>query len=70
MTCAPVACAVRAIGESVGQLPLHVYRRQADGGKEKATDHSLYKLLHDAPNAWTPSALFRSQVTADALLQP
>ncbi|WP_316394928.1 phage portal protein [Bradyrhizobium sp. 33ap4] len=70
MTCAPVACAIRAISEAIGQLPLHVYKTLPDGGKAKATDHPLYRLLHDAPNSWTPSALFRSQVTADALLQP
>jgi HK97 family phage portal protein len=70
MTCAPVACAVRAISDAVGQLPLHVYKKLPDGGKELALDHPLYNLLHDAPNGWTPSALFRSQVTADSLLQP
>ena len=31
---------------------------------------SPHTLLGDAPNAWTPASLFRSQVTADALLQP
>ncbi|MFK4523706.1 HK97 family phage portal protein [Bradyrhizobium japonicum] len=70
MTCAPVACAVRSISEAAGSLPLHVYKKLADGGKEKATDHPLYKLLHDAPNSWAPAALFRTQLMADALLQP
>ncbi len=70
MTCAPVACAVRSISEAAGSLPLHVYKRLPDGGKEKAPDHPLYYLLHDAPNGWTPAALFRTQLMADALLQP
>jgi len=70
MTCAPVACAVRAISEAAGSLPLHVYKRLPDGGKEKAPDHPLYRLLHDAPNGWSPAALFRTQLMADALLQP
>lgn len=70
MTCAPVACAVRSISEAAGSLPLHIYRKLSDGAKEKATDHPLYKLLHDAPNSWTPAALFRTQLMADALLQP
>lgn len=70
MTCAPVACAVRSISEAAGSLPLHIYKKLPDGGKEKATDHPLYKLLHDAPNSWTPAALFRTQLMADALLQP
>ncbi|MCA1475259.1 phage portal protein [Bradyrhizobium sp. NBAIM08] len=70
MTCAPVACAVRSISEAAGSLPIHVYKKLPDGGKEKATDHPLYKLLHDAPNSFAPAALFRTQVMADALLQP
>lgn len=70
MTCAPVACAVRSISEAAGSLPLHIYKKLPDGGKEKATDHPLYNLLHDAPNGWTPAALFRTQLMADALLQP
>lgn len=70
MTCAPVACAVRAISEAAGSLPLHVYKKLPDGGKEKATDHPLYKILHDAPNSFTPAALFRTELMADALLQP
>lgn len=70
MTCAPVACAVRSISEAAGSLPLHVYKRLADGGKEKAPKHSLYSLLHDAPNSFAPAALFRTQLMADALLQP
>lgn len=70
MTCASVSCAVRSISEAVGQLPLVIHRKLPGGGKEPATDHPLYRLLGDAPNAWTPASLFRSQVTADALLQP
>jgi HK97 family phage portal protein len=70
MSCAPVACAVRAISEAVGQLPLHLYKKLPGGGKEPATDHPLYDLLHAAPNSWTPASIFRSQITADSLLQP
>jgi HK97 family phage portal protein len=70
MTCAPVACAVRSISEAAGSLPLHVYKRLPDGGKEKAPEHPLYPLLHDAPNSFAPAALFRTQLMADALLQP
>lgn len=70
MTCAPVACAVRSISEAAGSLPLHVYKKLPDGGKEKAPDHPLYRILHDAPNNFAPAALFRTQLMADALLQP
>ena len=43
-----LAC-VRLIAESVGMLPLILYRR-LPRGKERATDHPLYTLLHDLPN--------------------
>ena len=43
------AC-VRLIAESVGMLPLILYRRLEPRGKERATDHPLYSLLHDLPN--------------------
>lgn len=48
-TSAVYAC-VRVISESVASLPLHVYRYNADGGKEKAIDHPLYRILHDEAN--------------------
>lgn len=41
---------VRVLSEAVAGLPLHVYKYRPDGGKEKAIDHSLYRLLHDEPN--------------------
>ena len=49
-TSAVYAC-VRVISESVASLPLHLYRYNAEGGKEKAIDHPLYHLLHDEPNS-------------------
>lgn len=43
------AC-VRVVAESLAGLPLLVYRRRNDGGKERAADHPVYRLLHDQPN--------------------
>lgn len=42
------AC-VRLLAQTLASLPLHVYRR-VENGKEKATDHPLYVLLHSLPN--------------------
>lgn len=44
------AC-VRLISETVATLPLMLYRRHPDGGREVASEHPLYTLLHDSPNA-------------------
>ena len=48
------AC-VRCIAESVAQLPLILYRRTANGGKERAEDHPLYEILGHQWNDWTSS---------------
>ena len=42
---------VRILAESTASLPLILYRRLETGrGKARATDHSLYPVLHDLPN--------------------
>jgi len=43
------AC-VLTLAESVASLPMNVYRRLPNGGKEVATDHRVHTLLHVAPN--------------------
>lgn len=49
---AAVQGAHRFLSEVEASLPCHLYLRRPDGrGKDRATDHYLYPLLHDAPNA-------------------
>ena len=43
------ACLNR-LSVDLAKLPCILYRRLPNGGKERATDHPLYALLHDAPN--------------------
>lgn len=50
---------VKILSESVAQLPLHLYRRTPDGGKERATDHPLSAILNGQPNDWTSSFEWR-----------
>lgn len=45
-----VYAAIRVLSESVASLPLFVYRRLPDGGKEKVTDEPIASILHDSPN--------------------
>lgn len=54
-----VQACVRVLSETLAQLPLIVYRRLPDGGKERAAEHPLYRILHDRPNAWQTSFEFR-----------
>ena len=41
---------VRILSETLAGLPLHVYKYNDSGGKEKHLKHPLFKLLHDEPN--------------------
>lgn len=43
------AC-VNLLSGTIASLPLMVYRTKADGARDVAVDHSLYRLLHDSPN--------------------
>jgi len=51
MRLAAVFACVRVISETIGSLPLVIYRRRSDGGKELAKDHPLYPVL-GKPNEW------------------
>ena len=62
-TSAVYAC-VRVISETVASLPLHLYRYNENGGKEKAINHHLYHLLHDEPNKeMTAYSFFEAALT-------
>lgn len=45
----------RVLAESVASLPCILYRRRKDGGKDRATDHPLYNVLHNKANGWNTS---------------
>ena len=59
---------VRILAEAIAGLPLHLYRYTDSGGKEKATDHPLYLLLHDEPNPEMSSFVFRETLMTHLLL--
>ena len=58
---------VRILAEAVAGLPLHFYK-QNEEGKTKATDHNLYRLLHDEPNPEMSSFVFRETLMTHLLL--
>ena len=59
---------VRILSEAIAGLPLHVYKYNETGGKEKAVDHPLYFLLHDEPNPEMTSFVFRETLMTHLLL--
>lgn len=60
MSCPPVYSAVRLVANTVGTLPLDLFRRTGPDSRERATDHPLHELLHDRPNGWMTAAEFRT----------
>lgn len=59
---------VRILAEAIAGLPLHLYKYTKDGGKEKAIEHNLYKILHDEPNPEMSSFVFRETLMTHLLL--
>jgi len=60
------AC-IRVLSFSLAQLPLVTYRR-LERGKERATEHPVYKLLHDQPNPELTSFHWRATAMAHICL--
>lgn len=59
---------VRILAEAVAGLPLHLYKYTDTGGKERAIEHPLYRLLHDEPNPEMSSFVFRETLMTHLLL--
>ena len=59
---------VRILAEAIAGLPLHIYKYNSKGGKEKAVEHPLYFLLHYEPNPEMSSFVFRETLMTHLLL--
>src|SRR5512138_3411502 len=55
------AC-VHVISETVGQLPLKLYLKVGENGKEPAPKHPLYLVLHDLANPELTAMQFREMM--------
>jgi HK97 family phage portal protein len=68
LTYSPFFAGVRVLSEDVAGLPLFLYERLKPRGKQRATSHPLYTLLHDQPNnmmsaAWLKETLMGHAIT-------
>lgn len=61
------AC-VKLISETLATLPLVLYREKGEG-RERAKEHALYKLLHDAPNYYQDICQFIETMQMHVLLR-
>ncbi|MBQ8699325.1 MAG: phage portal protein, partial [Schwartzia sp.] len=60
------AC-VRVLAEAIAGLPVYIYKTSGKG-KERVTDHPLYRILHDEPNPDMTSFVFRETMMSHLLL--
>lgn len=59
--------AINLISGDVGRLPLNTYRRQPNGGKEKALEHPSYSLLRRKSNRYVAASTFKRTLTWHAM---
>lgn len=66
MRSAAVLACIRILCEDLSSLPLNLYRRTPQGAV-LATDHPLFRVLHDTPNPWQTSMELRESAVLDVL---
>jgi HK97 family phage portal protein len=66
LTLETVWACVTAIAGDVSKVPLVTYREAANGW-ERAVDHPVFSLLHEAPHPLMAPSVFRETLTAHAL---
>ena len=69
MRLSTVYACVRLLADMVGYLPLHVYKRRADEGKDRATEHPVYPLLRRRPNQFQTAIRWRQMGMRQILLR-
>lgn len=62
-----VAAPIRLVSGAVSVMPLELFTRLDNGGRERAEALPLFDLVHTRPNAWQSSARWRRMMTATML---
>jgi HK97 family phage portal protein len=68
MRFAAVHACIRVLSEDIASLPLHVYQRDKEGGKERLRSHPLYELVHDRPNPEMTAFTFKECMMVNVLM--
>jgi len=58
---------VNVIAQTVGALPLKLYRREANGNREEAPAHPVYSIVHDRPNDYLLPSSWKETAIAHVL---
>lgn len=68
MQCAAVLSCTRIVSETIASLPLKVYKRLPNGGKEAAIDHPLFDVLGLNPNPDNTSFEWRESMAVECCI--
>lgn len=60
---------VKILSETVGSVPLIIYKRTSDEGRERAKDHPLYSILKDLANPNLTAMEFKEMMTHHMILR-
>lgn len=64
----PLWRGINLISGDVAKLPLNLFERSGEAGKEKAVDHPAHKLMRRKPNPWMTANVFKRTMQYHALL--
>lgn len=67
--CSAIYSGVKIISETLGTIPLNLYKRKGEDKREKATDHSLFQVLRTLANPNLTAMEFREMMTAHMILR-
>ena len=63
-----VYCAVNTIADAVSNLPIHVYKRDNEGEKERQRTHIVERLMNITPNGYQTAYDFKVALLRSVLL--
>jgi HK97 family phage portal protein len=69
MRVSAVYSAVRLLSDTLGWLPLIVYRRREEDGRDRDRGHPLYTILRHAPNRWQTAIEFKQMLMGHLCLR-
>lgn len=63
-----VYCAVNTIAEAIASMPIHVFKKNDEGDKERQRSHIVEKLFNLTPNGYQTSFDFKAAMMRSVLL--
>lgn len=68
MSIPPLSSGIRYLSETLGAMPIHVYRRDDIQGRIIDREHDVYSLVHDQPNETMSAFDFYDRIVKDQIL--